>query len=141
MRKFALALIASFGFIQAAQAIPSPLTQSIFYYDAIFSSPLFLETVTQNEFVVDVKRKTRDLNAETAIYEVRTRSGSTDDNIIVDAEDYDTHCFPWGRHGENLYIVEIAVTPNPQIGPPILTVVDVEAVSFKRHKFFRNDAE
>lgn len=138
MKKVVFSLIASFAFIQAAQAlvgIPSNLGESLLEYNAIISSSLLQATIPQDEFIIDIKRK-KSLTATTSIYEVVTRVQRG-----FQSEALETRCGHRDRHRRNqsqtnTYRVQLALTPNPQIGPPIITVISVEPRSSHSNVFF-----
>lgn len=73
MKKIIFSIISSLAFVQGHGAL-SNLNESLFEYETIISSSLLQQTLTQSEFIVDIKRKTKSLNATTVRYEVVTRT-------------------------------------------------------------------
>ncbi len=107
MKFFFGALAACLIFIQSMHAIPSNLGESILEYQAILNSDLLQTTVPQAEFIFEIERKTKSIDATLVHYEIKTR--------IFYKEHHKTH----------EYIATLSLTPNPQIGPPIITVVSI----------------
>jgi hypothetical protein len=121
MKKFMLTLVASFALVQSAQAITSNLNESINFINAITDSPLIQTVIPQSEFIVDIKRKSTDLAASEAIYEIKTIAAVVEDALSGSGSHHHHH-----QHtSTNKYIVKVLVTPNPQIGPEILTVESI----------------
>ncbi len=138
MKKIVFSLIASFAFIQGAQAlvgIPSNLGESLLEYNAIISSPLLQATIPQDEFIIDIKRKTRNLTASTSFYEVVTRVQRGFQEAVETGCGWH-HNRRGNRNQTNTYRVQLVLTSNPQIGPPIITVVSVEPRSSHSNVFF-----
>lgn len=136
MKKIIFSLIAGFAFIQAAQAVPSNLGESLLEYNAIISSSLLQSTIPQDEFIIDIKRKTKNLTATTAIYEVVTfvQTGLQTGMLATHHGCHDSHS--GGQSQTNTYRVQLVFSQNPQIGPPIITVVSVEPHSSHSNVFF-----
>lgn len=111
MKTFFATLFACLALMQSAQAVESNLGESLREYQAILDASSLLATVIpESEFIVEIERKTRDLDATTVFYEIKTASFSTQ------------HPNHFRTHE---YRVKLLITPNPLIGPPVITVVSV----------------
>jgi hypothetical protein len=125
MKKFALTLLASFALAQSAHAATSALVESLLEYDSITSfigAPTFT-VIPQTEFIVDIKRITRQIDVlGEVVYRIVTK-GPSDGDL-----DSDNHCH---RHHANshVYIATLLVSPNPGVGPNIVTVLSIVPVS------------
>lgn len=159
--------LTSFALIQGAYAVPSNLGESLIEYQAILNSSLLQSTLSQSEFIVDIKRTTRNISTATTVrYFIRTL-GNGYGNTLFDAEEEeygmdDDYAFDnekeygmddeWAfsdlsddddenltdgnkdsksfdRNGrERKYIAKLLLTPNPQLGPPIVTVVSIKRI-------------
>lgn len=137
MKKIMLSLVTSFALMQSVQAIPSNLGESLIEYSAIIDSSLLQSTIPQSEFIIDIKRKTKSLTATTVIYEVVTRvSGNSEIEALMTHCSHSSHHDGGQRSQINKYSVQLVFTPNPQVGPPIITVVSVEPISSHSTMFF-----
>jgi hypothetical protein len=130
MKKFVAAIITSFALVSSLQAIPSNLGESINEYEAILNSSLLQTSLEQSEFIIDLKRLTKALTATTVYYEIRTYSptapvtaGETESHEKSQKHPRKHH------HNEKRYSVEITLSENPQIGPPIIDVVSIVPTS------------
>jgi hypothetical protein len=152
MKKLALSLIASLAFIQSTHAATSALTESLLEYEAITSAigtnPSFENVISATEFIVDIKRITQQVDITgTVKYEILTRilSSPCGINATVEHEALETrssgshhghhHC----HHNTNTYIATLDVTPNPGIGPNIVTVVSIVKVGSQSNTFFEDN--
>ena len=111
MKKFIASLITCAALIQSAYAATPPLTQSLFEYEAIISAvgsnPEFSGIISPVEFIVDIQRKTAEVNnLGTVKYRIFTR-------------------IPGDACGDRQYIATLLVEPNPGIGPKIVTVLKI----------------
>ncbi len=138
MKKFLAALIISFAFIQSSYAIPSNLGESLIEYDAILNSPLIQTSISQAEFIIDIKRVTKSITATTVFYEIKTllfETEGTNANVI------NSDIIEMGHHShtkELKYKVKLLLTPNPQIGPPLVDVVSITPISKRSTIEFEN---
>lgn len=114
MKTLICSFLACMAFMQL-QAIPSNLEESKREFQAILDSPLLTDAIPQGEFIFEIDRKTRRIEASHVRYLVTTATGSV---------------FPMGDHHHHhckshQYEVLLTLTPNPEIGPPIITVDSV----------------
>lgn len=102
----------------ALQAIPSDLNQSIREYKAILDSPLLKNAIGENEFIFDVERKTQNIDSKIAIYEITTHShiAQPQNPQLISAV-------------IRQYRVKIKLSPNPEIGPKVITVLSVKPIT------------
>jgi hypothetical protein len=112
MKKFVVFLIACVVMVQAAYGATSALTESLLEYEAITSAigtdPNFQNIIPPNEFIIDIKRLTKHLDVLGDVeYKILTRSLSEH------------------HHHSIKYIATLNVSPNPGIGPNIITVVSI----------------
>lgn len=129
MKKYIVALLASFACMQSVQAIPSNLGQSLLEYAAIENSSLLQDVIPQSEFIVDIQRKTRDISASEAIYFIKTLASEVEAPVAVDKK-----CHRRDGRNYNLYRVHITLTPNPELGPPVITVDSITQVQHRYHR-------
>ena len=113
MKKLLLTIAASLSIVGSAQAALSNLYQSAAYFTAIISSSQFGTVIPPNQFVTEIKRKTSNIDAAEAVYEIKTRDAET----IQGSHSHHPHTHKYYAH--------ITVTPNPGIGPDILTVTSI----------------
>lgn len=122
MKKFLFAVITAFTFIAAdVSAIPSFLGQSLREYQAILdSSELLHNVIPSSEFVFDIKRKTRDPEADTVYYVVKTAS----------SHEYEVgegvNAVKRPGFAIHFYVVELKLTPNPHMGPSLIEVSGIK---------------
>lgn len=131
MKKFAVALLASFALIQSVQALPSALNQSIREYNAIETSDLLREAISEDQAIIDIARKTKNLDAKIVFYEIKTISpaGEEAEKPAVDTistENEVAKARP--RDITRRYVAKLKIKPNPEIGPVIITVVSIEPI-------------
>jgi hypothetical protein len=134
MKKIIVALVASFAFIQSVQAIPSNLGQSVTEYSTIIGSDLIFEVIPAGEFIIDIKRITKELvDSGEVIYEIKTLVPSASEGSTVGSlNDIEMkHCHR--RHNnvvnENRYRVVLLLTPTSVIGPPTPSVVSITLIA------------
>lgn len=122
MKKFAIAFIAYLSFCHFAQAATTALTQSLLEYEAItnfIGAPGFT-TIGPDEFIVDIKRQTREIDVLGVVeYTICTRRVTA--NILNENEnEHDAN-----NPGHIDYLATLFVSPNPGIGPNIVTVLGI----------------
>jgi hypothetical protein len=122
MKKFILAMVASFAFIGSVHAIPSNLNQSLREFTAIEKSELLSQTISQSEFIIEIERETKDLNADTVVYKIKTVSFASNSDCNCDGKCSER------KKQKNRYKVTLELTPNEAIGPKVITVVSIEEV-------------
>jgi hypothetical protein len=141
MKKFALALMACLAIAQSSYAATSALTESLLEYEAITNAigtdPAFQNVIPVTEFIVDIKRLTRQVDITgTVRYEIDTRvlTAQTDENSNRHRHHKRKHHKHKHRHrhNTNTYIAVLNVAPNPGIGPNIVTVVSITPVAQTR---------
>lgn len=119
MKKLAFSILACFAFVQSSFAATSALTDSLLEYDAITSAlgtnPKFENVIPAGEFIVDIKRITKQIDSFGKVqYRITT-------------------LFPTQKHSHShshefktaKYIATLNVSPNPAIGPHIITVKSI----------------
>lgn len=117
MKKFIASIIMSAALVQSVYAAVPPRTESIFEYEAILSAissdPEFNEVIPVIEFIVDIQRKTKEVNNLGKVkYRIITR-------------------VPGDRCGDREYVATLLIEPNPGIGPKLITVLKIVP---KNHK-------
>jgi hypothetical protein len=149
MKKLAFSLIACLAFVQSTYAATSALTESLLEYEAITSAigtdPNFENIISPVEFIVDIKRITRKVNITGIVkYRIVTRviCSTAGINASEIQEEYSSgnpkhkHC----HDSTNIYVATLNVSPNPGIGPNIVTVLSIKKVrSSKKSSTFFND--
>ncbi len=126
MKKFAISLIACIAVIQPMYAATSALTESLLEYEAITSAigsdPSFQNVIPQIEFIVDIKRITKQVDVLGEVkYKILTRVPSVDP-----VEASRGHCKKHKKHHRLItYIATLNVAQNPGIGPNIVTVESI----------------
>lgn len=128
MKKLFVSLIACLAFSQSIFAACSPLCETIRQIEAILDSISlqFPNVIPSSESIVDVRRKTKEINTLGEIqYFIVTRlpEDNTDDessNNCREKHHKKQHC--------RTYLATILVTPNPGIGPQVVTVENIERV-------------
>lgn len=120
MKYFFASVVASLVAMQSLQAIPSNLGESMREYQTILDSALIQETIPPSEFIFDIKRKTKHINASIIRYIVKTHLFGTPRGV--------QGLIARSSSEENEYKVKMTASPNPEIGPPILEVVKVVKV-------------
>jgi hypothetical protein len=151
MKKLMMAMVtlASLAFNQPAQAAVSNINESFHEYQTIISADFAIETVIpQNEFIVDIRRLTRDIEITVptdVYYRITTKIPEGIEGIITTIETEingesahshsHSHSHSHRRHRDpyNRYIVHLLVTPNPGIGPNIVTFISIQP---ETHDFF-----
>lgn len=123
MKKFVFALIACIVMVQSTYAATSALTESLLEYEAITNAigtdPNFQNVIPSTEFIVDIKRITKEINIlGTVKYEIVTR-----DTAETAKSCHDKHIRRVIR-----YIATLSVAQNPGVGPNIVTVVSIVRV-------------
>lgn len=131
MKLFLSALLACFAFAQSVQAITSNLNSSLNEYQAIINSPLIQTAIGQDEFIFEIARRTHDLTETTVFYEIKTEipgansSNGCEVNMAAMELNSKHHHHNLSKH----YKVRLEVTPNPEIGPPIVEVISIKRIS------------
>lgn len=118
MKKFITSLIACMAIAQGSYAATSALTESLLEYEAITfaigTDPTFQNIIPPTEFIVDIKRLTRQIDSLGEVrYGIITRT-------VGDGSTCECH-----RHPLVKYIATLNVTANPGIGPNVITVVSI----------------
>lgn len=138
MKKLVLSLVACFAMVQSTYAATSALTESLLEYDAIISAigsnPSFENIIPPNEFIIDIKRLTKQIDILGEVkYEILTRSLS-DGTEWVFHESSSGHSHKHHKHPRPIkYIATLNVAPNPGIGPFIVTVESIVLVPPHNH--------
>jgi hypothetical protein len=122
MKKLALVIIASLAYLQTAQAATTALVESLLEYNAItayIGAPGFT-TIGPAEFIIGIDRITRSVDVVPGIarYRICTRivtAGMDEDGLETEGRVY------------HEYIATLSITPNPGIGPNIVTVLSIVA--------------
>lgn len=127
MKKFVIFLIACVAMIQHTYGATSPLTESLLEYEAITSAigtdPNFQNIIPTNEFIVDIRRLTKQLNVLGEVkYLILTR---------IPTDEFDHECHE--HHHSIIYIATLFVAPNPGIGPNIVTVLSIRPFCGDHH--------
>lgn len=153
VKKLAFTLMACFAFMQSVQAIESPLNSSIHVSTHILTSEKVQEVLSQNEYIIDLRRLTWKLEEfGTVYYEIVTKEPSkhhdrfdrdADFDMDIDAELNARHSYSssssdscsdsWSHKRPKpfkfiTYKVRLLVEPNPEIGPPIVIVESIKKV-------------
>lgn len=148
MKKLAFSLIACLAFLQSTYAATSALTESLLEYEAITSAigtdPNFQNIIGPNEFIVDIKRITRQVDIlGTVKYDITTRVISTTGSVsaTVEQEALEMHSGESHKHRQhtNKYVAKLNVSPNPGIGPNIVTVLSIKQVLSQTSTIFNAD--
>lgn len=120
MKKFIACFIVCIAMVQSIHGATSPLVESLLEYDAIIGAiggvdPNF-QVIPPTEFIVDIKRHTKQLNVLGKVkYGITTR--------ILD-EESESKC-KHKKQPRARYLATLNVAPNPGIGPNIVTVVSI----------------
>jgi hypothetical protein len=129
MKNIVIFLVTCLAFVQSTTyAATSALTESLLEYEAIVSGigtdPTFQGIISNNEFIVDMVRKTRRLDVTgTVKYFIETCTINNQNRC----------------RKTRLYLATLSVQPNPGIGPNIVTLVDLQRVNFKgKNKNLKN---
>ncbi len=138
MKKLAFSLIACLAFTQSTYAATSALTESLLEYEAITSTigtnPNFQDIISPNEFIIDIKRITRRIDITGLVkYAIVTR-------VIDGAGDQSSSERRKHRHHHNnTYVATLDVSPNPGIGPNIVTVLSITQRHRQMNTYFDTD--
>jgi hypothetical protein len=141
MKRFFLALIVSLFAMQSAEAITSLLNQSVNIYQAILDELSTDDVIPQNEFIVDIQRKTRRIEFGSAVRYLVTTVASpltpteNDEELGLNERETQESCNHHYSHRPHhhdrsnqdihQYIVVLRLTENPAIGPPVITILKV----------------
>lgn len=150
MKKIAFFLIACLTCMQSTYAATSALTESLLEYEAITTAigtdPNFQNIISQNEFIIDIKRITHQVDITGIVkYDILTRVISAPGNVVASMEQEAIEMHSSGSHKHkhhhhtNSYIATLEVSPNPGIGPNIVTVLSITQVRSQRSTFFNTD--
>ncbi len=125
MKKFAALLIACIAIFQSGYAATSALTESLLEYEAITNAigtdPTFEGVIPATEFITDIKRITKEVDITGEVkYKIITEDVATTPTT--------GHCGCHKKNHHHTYIAVLSVTPNPGIGPNIVTVVSITKV-------------
>lgn len=141
MKKFIVSCLACLSYFHSTQALLPNFNESIAEYQAILNAQSLLATkISPSEFIIDIQRKTRNLDAETVFYEIVTTSGSNscdtdvENNPILRRQHHH-------HHKTRKYLVKLTITPNPAIGPDIITVDSIEKKSTHSNIIFGTENE
>lgn len=119
MKKFITSLIACMAIAQGSYAATTALVESLLEYEAITSAiggvdPIFQNIIPPTEFIVDIKRLTRQINVLGEVrYGILTRT-------VGDGSVCECH-----KHPIVKYIATLNVAPNTGLGPNIVTVLSI----------------
>lgn len=143
MKKFLFALTACLAFTQSAPAILSNLNESILEINTILENGSIQTTLGQDEFIVDIKRRTKSVSATDVHYIITTRTprNAVDDSSSDSLELLHHHHHHHHHSHIKKYDVEITITPNPLFGPPIITVISIRQLSSQHHVYFGEETE
>lgn len=122
MKKFIASFIACLALVQSSYAATSALTESLLEYEAITTAigtnPIFENIIPPTEFIIDIKRLTRQVsNLGEVKYGILTRVLTSDSTTGCDCHKR--------HHFSNRYIATLNVAPNQDIGPNVITVVSL----------------
>lgn len=117
MKKLVISLIACLAIVQG-YAATTALTESLLEYQAITTAigtdPTFQGIIPPIEFIVDIKRLTKQINSFGEVrYGILTRT-------VGDGTSCECH-----KHPITKYIATLNVAPNPGIGPFVITVISI----------------
>lgn len=126
MKKLLLTLIASFAVIQSAHAIPSNLGESMRVLHEIQSSETLNKAISPAEYIISIRRITKDIHQDSAYYEIKTYAPKAKEETLDEKAD----CCPYEKrkHTIKKYRVELKFTPNQNIGPKNVEVVNIESL-------------
>lgn len=134
--------IALLSLMQPAIAATTNLVQSIFEIQSILNSPLILSVIPQTEFIFDIQRKTQSTDLDdlpkVVIYDITTRLTSDSTTTVL----VDDHLLLLNdRTITKKYKVQLTLSTNPVIGPPVITVDSITPISCHHHchKSFDNE--
>lgn len=121
MKKFIASFIACLALVQSSYAATSALTESLLEYEVITTTigtdPIFQNIIPPTEFIIDIKRLTRQVNNLGEVkYGILTRVLSSDSTTGCDCHKR--------HHFSNRYIATLNVAPNG-IGPNKITLVSL----------------
>lgn len=131
MKKIVIFFIAFVTMIQSTYAATSALTESLLEYEAITSAigtdPSFQNVISPTEFIIDIKRLTKEIDILGEVrYGILTRT-------LSDESDQDRNRCKH-RHSRPIrYIATLLVSPNSGIGPNIVTVLSIVPASDHHH--------
>ncbi len=137
MKKFVITLIACFAAVQSMHAATSPLTESLLEYEAITNAiggdPSFQDIIPVTEFIVDIRRITRQINTLGEVrYEILTRT-INDESGSHCHDSIESHAMK-SKHARSIkYIATLNIAPNPGIGPNIVTVESIVRAHKNHH--------
>lgn len=145
MKKLAFSLIACLAFVQSTYAATSALTESLLEYEAITSAigtdPTFQTLISPVEFIVDIKRITHKVDITgTVKYRITTfvLSATAGANALMEQEAHSCGGHK-NRRNTNIYVATLNVSPNPGIGPNIVTVLTIKKVRSETNNFYHAD--
>lgn len=160
MKKFILCLVTCLSFVQSASAMLTNYELGLLFIDSVLNSPVTRGTIPSNECatsIIDrnsvVARALTMANSESTATQVITLIQTADPagggtNLAVPL-DTDRNDIESRRHSQShskhhfdrekvkTYKAVVQITPNPLIGPPIITVISVTRVK-PRHHLFNN---
>jgi hypothetical protein len=152
MKKLAFSLITCLAFVQSTYAATSALTESLLEYEAITSTigtnPSFQNIISPFEFIIDIERITHQTDVIGIVkYAIVTRvTSETITDVSKEEQAIETRSSESGSHGsghhhhhKNTYIAKLNVSPNPGIGPNIVTVLSITQVHSQTNTFFDED--
>ncbi len=151
MKKIIVSFIASLACLQSAHALPaapSNLNESIREYQAILNADMLIdEVIPQSEFIFDIRRITRNIEASVVFYIIKTRvfPGIEDIENTIELQKCAVSQECNGRkshshhHRVHRYSVKLLITPNPEIGPPIITVERIRPIG--KHSSCSHESE
>jgi hypothetical protein len=130
MKKLTVVFIVYLAYIQSVHAATTALTESLLEYEAItnfIGAPGF-NIIGPDEFIIDIDRITRQVDILGVVkYGICTQLVTAlDDNAEPENNNY-RECDERDHNNkrQDAYIATLLVTPNPGIGPNIITVLSI----------------
>lgn len=139
-------MLTCLALVQSGYAATSALTESLLEYEAITSAigsdPNFQNVIDVTEFIVDIRRLTRQINVLGVVkYEIVTRLSqaftqfkASDEMVENPGKSDKGH-----HHRTHTYIARLNVQQNPGIGPNIITVLSIQKVRRDKKTFFEDE--
>ncbi len=136
MKTMIYSLLGCLTFAQVSYAALPALSESLAEYQVIISGigtdPSFNNVIPPSEVITDIKRLTHELNVTgTVRYKIVTRSVSSSASANIE------ECSSCGggssNHHSHVYIAVLSISPNPGIGPFIITFQSLTQVSRHSH--------
>lgn len=151
MKKLAVTLFACMALMQSTFAATSALTESLLEFEAITNAigtnPLFQNVIPATEFITDIDRITPQVDITGNVkYEITTRvlNSASESSLSIEEENFEHYSTSQhrGRHRQNnTYIATLFVSPNPAIGPNIVTVLSIKKTHSHTSTIFEDESQ